>query len=95
MRQVSITIFLPGHPIAGRSTGVEHRGATLFKGEIILRPEVTDSDAVETITAMWALTGAYIRQCRLRPMPCWQQARICPISFLMHWRALERTMQTQ
>ena len=57
--------FVPGHPIAGSEhSGVEHSDATLFKGrEIILTPlDNTDSGAVEAITAMWALTGAYIRQ---------------------------------
>ncbi len=56
--------FVPGHPIAGSEhSGVEYSDATLFTGrEIILTPlETTDSDAVEAITAMWALTGAYIR----------------------------------
>ena len=57
--------FVPGHPIAGSEhSGVEHSDATLFAGrEIILTPsENTDAAAVDTVTAMWALTGAYIRQ---------------------------------
>ena len=57
--------FVPGHPIAGSEhSGVEHSDATLFAGrEIILTPsENTDAAAVHTVTAMWALTGAYIRQ---------------------------------
>ena len=57
--------FVPGHPIAGSEhSGVEHSDATLFAGrEIILTPsENTDAAAVDTVTAMWALTGAYIKQ---------------------------------
>ena len=57
--------FVPGHPIAGSEhSGVEHSDATLFAGrEIILTPfNNTDAAAVDTVTAMWALTGAYIRQ---------------------------------
>ena len=56
--------FVPGHPIAGSEhSGVEYSDPTLFAGrEIILTPlDNTDSGAVEAITAMWALTGAYIR----------------------------------
>ena len=57
--------FVPGHPIAGSEhSGVEHSDATLFAGrEIILTPsDNTDAVAVDTVTAMWMLTGAYIRQ---------------------------------
>ena len=61
--------FVPGHPIAGSEhSGVEHSDATLFKGrEIILTPSAnTDAAAVETVTAMWSLTGAYIRHMSVR-----------------------------
>lgn len=61
--------FVPGHPIAGSEhSGVEHSDATLFAGrEIILTPLAsTDPVAIETVTAMWALTGAYIRQMSVR-----------------------------
>ena len=62
---VDYPFFVPGHPIAGSEhSGVEHSDATLFAGrEIILTPsENTDAAAVNTVTAMWELTGAYIRQ---------------------------------
>jgi prephenate dehydrogenase len=57
--------FVPGHPIAGSEhSGVEHADAALFNGrEIILTPlPETNPTAIETISAMWALTGGYIRQ---------------------------------
>ena len=57
--------FVPGHPIAGSEhSGVEHADAALFDGrEIILTPlPETNPTAIETISAMWALTGGYIRQ---------------------------------
>ena len=57
--------FVPGHPIAGSEhSGVEHADAALFNGrEIILTPlPETNPTAIETVSAMWALTGGYIRQ---------------------------------
>lgn len=63
--KVDYPMFVPGHPIAGSEhSGVEHADEALFRGrEIILTPSaITDPSAVETVTAMWALTGAYIRQ---------------------------------
>jgi prephenate dehydrogenase len=56
--------FVPGHPIAGSEhSGVENADAALFKGrEIILTPlPETNPTAIETVSAMWALTGGYIR----------------------------------
>ena len=56
--------FVPGHPIAGSEhSGVENADAALFKGrEIILTPlPGTNPTAIETVSAMWALTGGYIR----------------------------------
>ena len=57
--------FVPGHPIAGSEhSGIEHADASLFNGrEIILTPlPETNPTAIETVSAMWALTGGYIRQ---------------------------------
>ena len=57
--------FVPGHPIAGSEhSGVAHADETLFRGrEVILTPMTkTDPAAVEIVSAMWKLTGAYIRQ---------------------------------
>lgn len=57
--------FVPGHPIAGSEhSGVEHADAALFKGrEVILTPlKATDQTAIDMVSAMWELTGAYIRK---------------------------------
>ena len=57
--------FVPGHPIAGSEhSGVAHADAALFEGrEVILTPlDTTDGSAVDMVSAMWELTGAYIRK---------------------------------
>lgn len=62
---VEYPLFVPGHPIAGSEhSGVEYADAALFKGrEVILTPlPTTDPAAVDEVTLMWSLTGAYIRQ---------------------------------
>lgn len=55
--------FVPGHPIAGtEKTGVEASFAGLFHNRrIILTPlENTSKKAIETVTAMWEITGAKV-----------------------------------
>lgn len=62
---VKYPLFVPGHPIAGSEhSGVEYADAALFKGrEIILTPlPTTDPAAVDAVTLMWTLTGAYVGQ---------------------------------
>ncbi len=55
--------FVPGHPIAGREqSGVAASIPDLFKQHVvILTPtEVTDAQATEKVTNMWAITGAEV-----------------------------------
>jgi len=55
--------FVPGHPIAGSEhSGVEASSADLFVDHrVILTPlEETDPEALATVRAMWASTGAQV-----------------------------------
>ncbi|MCB9944277.1 MAG: prephenate/arogenate dehydrogenase family protein [Geminicoccaceae bacterium] len=56
-------LFVPGHPVAGTEhSGPDAAFGTLFiKRRCILTPcETTDPQAVETIRAMWEITGAEV-----------------------------------
>ncbi len=57
------TTFVPGHPIAGsEKSGIDAVNAELFfRHEVILTPlPVTDSDAIESVTALWRAVGASV-----------------------------------
>ncbi len=59
------TRFVPGHPIAGREqSGVEAALSTLYQGRrVILTPEAhTDPAAIQAITALWEVSGAWVEQ---------------------------------
>ncbi|HEY4103976.1 MAG TPA: prephenate dehydrogenase/arogenate dehydrogenase family protein [Polyangiaceae bacterium] len=54
--------FVPGHPMAGGPEGgAGHARADLFRGQTwLLCPELSDADAVESVEALIALTGATV-----------------------------------
>ncbi|HEX3774364.1 MAG TPA: prephenate dehydrogenase/arogenate dehydrogenase family protein [Polyangiaceae bacterium] len=54
--------FVPGHPMAGGPEGgADHARADLFRDQTwLLCPELSDADAVESVEALIALTGATI-----------------------------------
>jgi len=59
----SLERIVPGHPIAGREkSGVDAADGALFNGRrVLLTPtDETAADAVQTISALWRLTGAEV-----------------------------------
>lgn len=59
----SLKRVVPGHPIAGREkTGVDAADATLYQQRrVLLTPTSdTDIDAIDSVTALWELTGASV-----------------------------------
>jgi len=64
-RQVldDLSVVVPGHPIAGtENSGVEAAFATLYQNrKVILTPlPETTSNAVQTVKALWEMTGAIV-----------------------------------
>lgn len=63
LREDLLAHYVPLHPIAGsEKSGVEAARETLFVGAAaVLTPlEGTDTHAIETVSALWSLTGARI-----------------------------------
>ncbi|HPY39945.1 MAG TPA: prephenate dehydrogenase/arogenate dehydrogenase family protein, partial [Thiolinea sp.] len=59
------TQFVPGHPVAGREkSGVEAAVVDLYQGRrVILTPTpTTNPRALESVAAMWEVTGALVEQ---------------------------------
>jgi len=59
----SLTQVVPAHPVAGKEfSGVEAADPSLYYGHtVILTPdETTDSDAIETVAALWRECGAIV-----------------------------------
>ena len=82
--------FVPGHPIAGSEhSGVDASISTLFAGrEVILTPTTeSDTDAVQSVRAVWELTGA-----RVTLMPAYDHdAALAASSHVPHMMAYALT----